>query len=193
LINTPNFSGDLKDEVYAEAFNSYMDDGFSGILMQEIREYRSLAYTTSGSFISPTNKNNPGLFYAYIGCQVDKSNDAITVLDSLLHHLPKKPERLQMIRAGLINSLSSSYPNFRYISTYIAMGRELGRETPKGPEKYQLYKTMTFDDIVRFYEHNILNRPRVITLYGNMKKIDAKQLSKFGGIKKVKAKEIRVN
>ncbi len=193
LINTPNFSGDLKDEVYAEAFNSYMDDGFSGILMQEIREYRSLAYTTSGSFISPTNKNNPGLFYAYIGCQVDKSNDAITVLDSLIHHLPKKPERLQMIRAGLINSLSSSYPNFRYISTYIAMGRELGRETPKGPEKYQLYKTMTFDDIVRFYEQNILNRPRVITLYGNMKKIDAKQLSKFGGIKKVKTKEIRVD
>jgi hypothetical protein len=52
---------------------------------------------------------------------------------------------------------------------------------------------MTFDDIVRFYEQNILNRPRVITLYGNMKKIDAKQLSKFGGIKKVKTKEIRVD
>ena len=46
LINTPPFSGSAKDKVNAEAFNNYMSDGFSGLLMQEIREYRSLAYGT---------------------------------------------------------------------------------------------------------------------------------------------------
>lgn len=193
IMRTPNFSGNLKDEVYAQAFNSYMDDGFSGILMQEIREYRSLAYTTTGMFISPLEKNHPGFFYAYIGCQVDKSNEAIVVLDSIIHFLPKKPERLQMIKSGLINSMSANYPNFRYISTYISFGREQGDEQSKDLKKYEIYKSLTFDNIVDFYQQNLLNRPRVITLYGNLDKIDLKNLSKYGEIKKLKIKDIRVD
>jgi zinc protease len=193
LMNTPNFSGEPKDEVYAEAFNSYMNDGFSGLLMQEIREYRSLAYATGGAFISPVEKNKPGFFYAYVGCQVDKSNDAISVMDSILDKLPRKPERLQMIKAGLINSMSASYPNFRYVSASIAHGREMGYNESPRLKKYEIYKNLTFDNIVSFYEQNILNRPMVITIYGNMKKIDQKQLSKFGDIKKLKVKDIRVD
>jgi predicted Zn-dependent peptidase len=193
LMNTSNFSGEPKDEVYAEAFNSYMSDGFSGILMQEIREYRSLAYSTSGAFISPIQKNKPGFFYAYIGCQVDKSIDAISVLDSILLKLPKKPERLQMIKAGLINSMSASYPNFRSVSSSIAFGREMGYTKSPRLKKYEIYKNLTFDNIVTFYEQNILNRPRVITIYGNAKKINPKILSNYGDIQKLKIKDIRVN
>jgi len=193
LMNTPNFSGEPKDEVYAEAFNSYMSDGFSGILMQEIREYRSLAYATGGSFISPIEKNKPGFFYSYVGCQVDKSNDAISVMDSILDNLPKKPERLQMIKAGLINSLSASYPNFRNISAAISSGREMGHTESPRLKKYEIYKNLTFDNITSFYEQNILNRPIVITIYGNMKKIDQKKLSKFGEVQKLKVNDIRVD
>ena len=193
LLNTPPFSGKVTDEVNAEAFNSYMCDGFSGILMQEIREYRSLAYSTGGSFISPIEKNKPGIFYAYVGCQVDKSNEAISVLDSILKQLPKKPERLQMVKAGLINSMSAYYPNFRSISTSIAYGRDLGYNESPRVKKYELYKNLNFNNIVSFYEQNILNRPTVITIYGNLKKIDTKRLTKFGEINKLKIKDIRVN
>lgn len=193
LINTPNFIKSPANEVYAEAFNSYMSDGFSGIMMQEIREYRSLAYATGGSFVSPYQTNKPGVFYGYVGCQVDKSNEAIAVLDSIIRFLPKKPERLQMVKAGLINSLSSSYPNFRDISTTIEYGRELGFTRSPRLDHYEVYKTLTFDNIVSFYEQNILNRPRTITLYGNLKKIDQKKLLPYGEFKVLKMNQIRVD
>lgn len=193
LLNTPNFSGETRDKVLAEAFNNYVSDGFSGLLMQEIREYRSLAYATGGSFIAPIQKNKPGYFYAYIGCQVDKTNEAVGVLDSIMKHLPQKPERIDLIRSGLINSITSNYPNFRSLSPRIAYGKELGYSESPLKKEFELYKNLQFNDINRFYEQNILHRPRIITIYGNLKKIDLKQLQNFGEIQKLRIKDIRID
>jgi len=193
LINTPPFSGNVKDEVGAEAFNQYMSDGFSGILMQEIREYRSLAYTTSGAFITPIHKNNPGVFYSYVGCQSDKTMDAVVVMDSILRHMPQKTERIDLIKAGLINSISSSYPNFRNISSSIDMGRQRGYTESPLKKEFEMYKTLTFEEINSFYENNIQDKPRIITIYGNSEKIDEKELSKYGKIIKLKVSDILVD
>ncbi len=192
LVNTPNFSGNTSDNVNAEAFNQYLSDGFSGILMQEIREYRSLAYTTSGSFINPMHKNNPGVFYSYVGCQGDKTIDAVSVMDSILLKMPEKPERIVMIKSGLINSISSSLPDFRSISSRIERGRQMGYSQSPLIEEYKLYGNLSFNDIVSFYKANIQNRPRVITIYGNTKVIDKKKLSKYGEVIELKTKNILV-
>jgi len=193
LINTPPFSGETQDKVEAEAFNQYMSDGFSGILMQEIREYRSLAYTTSGAFITPINKNNPGVFYSYVGCQSDKTMDAVVIMDSILKHMPQKTERIEMIKSGLINSISSSYPNFRNISSSIESGRQRGYTQSPLLNEFELYKTLTFDEIVKFYETNIQNKPRIITIYGNTEKINKKELAKYGKIITLKLSDIIVD
>jgi len=193
LINTPNFSGNTVDKVNAEAFNQYLSDGFSGILMQEIREYRSLAYTTSGSFINPIRKNNPGTFYSYVGCQGDKTLDAIAVMDNILLKMPEKPERIDMIKSGLINSISSNFPSFRNISSNIEKGRQMGYTQSPLVDEYKLYNTLSFNDIVNFYKSNIQNRPRVITIYGNSKVIDKKKLAQYGKVVELKLKDIKVD
>ncbi len=193
FLNAANYSGLTQDLVNAQAFNSYMSDGFSGILMQEIREFRSLAYATGGSLKTPNVKNNPCTFYSYVGCQMDKTNDATAVMDSMLRFMPKKPERIDMVKAGLINSMSSNYPNFRSISTSIAYGRDLGYTYSPALDRYPLYKTLTFDNIVDFYTKNLVNRPRIITIYGNLKLIDKKKLAQFGDIEEIKLKQIRID
>ncbi len=193
LVNTPNFSGNTTDKVNAEAFNQYMSDGFSGILMQEIREYRSLAYTTSGAFINPIRKNNPGTFYSYVGCQGDKTIDAVKIMDEILKQMPEKPERIDMIKSGLINSISSNFPDFRGISSRIDRGRQMGYTQSPLADEYKLYGTLTFNDIVNFYKSNIQNRPRVITIYGNSKVIDKKKLEAYGNVVELKLKNIKVD
>jgi zinc protease len=192
LINTPPFSGEVKDKVGAEAFNQYMSDGFSGILMQEIREYRSLAYTTSGAFITPIHKNNPGVFYSYVGCQSDKTMDAVTIMDSILRNMPQKTERINLIKSGLINSISSSFPNFRNVSSSIDRGRQRGYTESPLKKQFELYKTLTFEEINEFYETNIQNKPRIITIYGNAESIDKKELAKYGKIITLKIDDIIV-
>ena len=192
LVNTPNFSGNTTDKVNAESFNQYMSDGFSGILMQEIREYRSLAYTTSGAFINPIRKNNPGTFYSYVGCQGDKTLDAISVMNDILEKMPEKPERIEMIKAGLINSVSSNFPDFRSISNRIDRGRQMGYTQSPLVDEYKLYGTLTFNDIVSFYKSNIQSQNRVITVYGNAQMIDKKKLAEYGNVVELKLKNIKV-
>ena len=192
LVNTPNFSGNTIDKVNAESFNQYMSDGFSGILMQEIREYRSLAYTTSGAFINPIRKNNPGTFYSYVGCQGDKTLDAIGVMNNILKQMPEKPERIEMIKAGLINSVSSNFPDFRSISSRIDRGRQMGYIQSPLVDEYKLYGTLTFNDIVSFYKSNIQSQNRVITVYGNAQMIDKKKLAEYGNVIELKLKNIKV-
>ena len=190
LQRTPPFSKSTKELVHAEAFNQYMSDGFSGLLMQEIREYRSLAYGTGGSFIAPIEKNNPGYFYAYVGCQGDKSNDAVAVLDTLLKNMPVKPERIQLIKSGLINSFSSNYPFFRALSSTIESKILDGKSTANQLEEFNLYKTLSFNDIIDFYKQNIQGQPRVITIYGDLKQLNMKKLAEYGQVIKLKQKDI---
>jgi zinc protease len=193
FLNGANYSGLTNEIVNAQAFNSYMSDGFSGLLMQEIREYRSLAYTTDGMLSTPNVKNNPNWFFSYVGCQMDKTNDATAVMDSILRFMPKKPERIDMVKAGLINSMSSNYPNFRYISTSIATARDMGYTYSPAIDRYPLYKSLTFDNIVDFYNTNLVNRPRIITIYGNLKLVDKKKLAQYGDIEVIKLKQIRID
>ena len=71
---------DNKDVPVIMAFNNYFGNGMSGIVFQEIREFRSLAYATFADYaLSPLEgKNN--LFQAYIGCQSDKTDEAIETM-----------------------------------------------------------------------------------------------------------------
>jgi hypothetical protein len=114
-------------------------------------------------------------------------------MDSILRFMPKKPERIDMVKAGLINSMSSNYPNFRSISSSIAMGREFGYTHSPALDRYPLYKSLTFDNIVDFYNTNLVNRPRIITIYGNLKLVDKKKLAQFGEIEILKPKQIRID
>ena len=98
--------------------------------------------------------------------------DAVVVMDSILRHMPQKTERIDLIKAGLINSISSSYPNFRNISSSIDMGRQRGYTESPFKKEFEMYKTLTFEEINSFYENNIQDKPRIITIYGNSEKID---------------------
>jgi predicted Zn-dependent peptidase len=192
-LKTPDFKDEPKENVKADAFNTYLSDGFSGLLMQEIREFRSLAYTTSGSFNKPYFGNSPGIFYAYVGCQSDKTNDAVQVLDSLIRFMPSKPERIESIKLMLKNSSASSYPNFRSLSSAIDFGKQLGFKHSPKLDEYPLYGNLTFDDVYDFYKQNIQNQQHIITIYGNMNNIDKEKLKTMGNVVELSVSDIRKN
>ncbi len=171
------------------AFNEYMDGGFSGLIMQEIREYRSLAYSTYGWFAN-SRINKSGYFYAYIGCQADKTNESIVVMDSLINHMPRKPERMEDIKTSLKKSAAAYYPAFRYISGSIEYGRQLGDTASTMKAIYPEYDHVTFDAVVKFYEQYIKNRPIIITIYGDKSKMDLVRLSKYAKIIELKKSDI---
>ncbi|MDD3152804.1 MAG: hypothetical protein PHE45_07935, partial [Bacteroidales bacterium] len=57
-------------------------------------------------------------------------------------------------------------------------------------DMYEIIKAADFKDIVAFYKRNFYAKPLVITLSGNMKRVDKSKLSQFGKIIEVKKSDI---
>ncbi len=184
----PDDKRDVLEYASFKAFNNYFGGGFSGIITQEIREYRSLAYSSGGRYVFPVKSN--AYFFAYIGCQADKTNKAILVLDSLINNMPQKPERINSLKKSLRLSVVSSYPDFKDINQIISYYQKHGFDKDPKIDAYKKYDSLTMDEIVQFYEKSIKGKSRVITIYGNTKKMDLNQLKQFGEVEVLQLKDV---
>ena len=181
----------IDEQVDYEAFNQYFSGGFTGLVLDEIRAKRSMAYTATGYMSGAQKQGKKGCFIGYVGTQSDKVADAIDVFMSLLDSMPQYPERLEAIKASLRQSTLTNKPTFRSKSRVIARWKELGYN--EDPAKINLPKieNLQFDNINNFYEQNIKGKPVTIIIVGDPKLINQKQIqAKYGKITKVNKSRI---
>lgn len=173
-------------------FSVYFGGDMSSLMFQEIREFRSFAYRTSGRYQLPNHahKGTAGSFTAMLSTQSDKTLDALGVLDSLIREMPLKPERMEAVKQTLVNRINNDYPPFRNLSEKVASARMEGFDRDPAEEFLRDIATMDMQDISRFYREQISGRPVVYVIAGNRKHIDMKKLAEYGTIIKVKKKGI---
>ena len=173
-------------------FSVYFGGDMSSLMFQEIREFRSFAYRTSGRYQLPNHahKGTAGSFTAMLSTQSDKTLDALGVLDSLIREMPLKPERMEAVKQTLVNRINNDYPPFRNLSEKVASARMEGFDRDPAEEFLRDIATMDMQDISRFYQEQISGRPVVYVIAGNRKRIDMNKLAEYGTIIKVKKKDI---
>lgn len=173
-------------------FSVYFGGDMSSLMFQEIREFRSFAYRTSGRYqlSNHAHKGTAGSFTAMLSTQSDKTLDALGVLDSLIREMPLKPERMEAVKQTLVNRINNDYPPFRNLSEKVASARMEGFDRDPAEEFLRDIATMDMQDISRFYREQISGRPVVYVIAGNRKHIDMKKLAEYGTIIKVKKKDI---
>ena len=176
----------------SQLFSVYFGGDMSSLMFQEIREFRSFAYRTSGRYQLPNHahKGTAGSFTAMLSTQSDKTLDALGVLDSLIREMPLKPERMEAVKQTLVNRINNDYPPFRNLSEKVASARMEGFDRDPAEEFLRDIATMDMQDISRFYQEQISGRPVVYVNTGNRKHIDMKKLAEYGTIIKVKKKGI---
>ena len=176
----------------SQLFSVYFGGDMSSLMFQEIREFRSFAYRTSGRYQLPNHahKGTAGSFTAMLSTQSDKTLDALGVLDSLIREMPLKPERMEAVKQTLVNRINIDYPPFRNLSEKVASARMEGFDRDPAEEFLRDIATMDMQDISRFYQEQISGRPVVYVITGNRKHIDMKKLAEYGTIIKVKKKGI---
>ena len=190
------FKGDPVDDKASrhasQLFSVYFGGDMSSLMFQEIREFRSFAYRTSGRYQLPNHahKGTAGSFTAMLSTQSDKTLDALGVLDSLIREMPLKPERMEAVKQTLVNRINNDYPPFRNLSEKVASARMEGFDRDPAEEFLRDIATMDMQDISRFYQEQISGRPVVYVITGNRKHIDMKKLAEYGTIIKVKKKGI---
>lgn len=179
-----------KDDVLRDAFYQYFSGGFNGLVINEIREKRSMAYTAGAYIVTPEVIGNQTYMIGSIGTQNDKANDAVDVFMGLINDMPQNAGRIDNIKSYMRQEALSSHPDFRYKAQYLKMYRQMGYKGDPAEENLPKIDALTFDDIVKFYEENIKGKPYAIGIMGNPKDIDLKKLEKYGKVVKLNERKL---
>ena len=171
-----------EQDPYINAFNEYFSDNFSGLVLQEIREYRSMAYSSYGYYSLPKVENKKANFLGYIGTQADKTMDAIAVYMDLLTNMPQYSDRISNIKNYLIETATVEKPLFRDASQVYQNWKLKGYSKSPAETNSPVYNNLSFDDIAKFYNEKIKGRPVIIGIVGDPKMIDEKALEKYGKV-----------
>ncbi len=186
-------NGDVFDkslEPTMDAFNEYFGGGFSGLVLQEIREYRSLAYGAAGNFSFPPIKGKPFNFRGFLSTQSDKTLTAIETFDSLVRTMPEKPERLDMIKDYLMLSSETKRPGFRQLSQTVERWKLMGYTQDPFITLQPAYEALTWEGLMSFYREHLSQKPMGIAIVGDKRNIELKELEKYGKITKMKEKQL---
>ncbi len=185
------FDYSITDEVEIDAFNQYFSGGFNGLVMNEIRENNSMAYTAVGYVSTPPVQNKNTYFLGYIGTQPDKVADAVDLYMALLKDMPLHPERIDNIKTYLKQSVLTTKPTFRTKSQHFADWEKLGYTDDPAKINMDKINNLTFEQIQNLYEQKIKGKPIVIVVTGDPKLIDMKQIEqKHGKITRINSKKL---
>ena len=172
---------DKEQDVLFQAFNQYFSSGFTGLVMDEIREKRSMAYTAYGIMAEGARPGKNSRFVGYIGTQSDKAADAIEVFMNLVDSMPEYPERIEAIKAALRQQAQINKPSFRGKTGTYEYWQEMGYDVDPALYNKEAIDNLTFDQIKQFYKEYVQGKPMTIILVGDPKLIDQKALqAKYG-------------
>lgn len=175
----------LEKTPLVEAFNQYFSGGFTGLMLKEIREFRSLAYTAGAYVVTPKYASWNSGFYGNVGTQSDKTIDALDVTIELMNNMPEYPKRMSNVKDYLVNSSYLKSPLDRNLSYTLSNWEKKGYKQDPVKQNLPLYEQMKFEDMVKFYKEYLQGKPYVIGIVGNTKSIDKKALEKFGKVIKI--------
>ncbi len=180
----------VREEPLADMFNLYFGGGFSGLVLKEIRENRSMAYSAGANFSKPSVKGDSYTFTGYIGTQADKVEEAIDIFMGLVRRMPEKPEETKMILNYLQLSLYSKVPDFRSVTERYISDLWLGWDENPLIFKQEFYKQLKFSDIQAFYTAQLKDKPVTIMVVADKKRVNPKDLTKNGYLETIKMKKL---
>lgn len=174
----------------ASAFNLYFGGDMSSLVFQEIREFRSLAYSTRAKYNLAEQPGKNNLFFGYVGCQGDKTPEALQVMNDLIMQMPVKKEREDALRASLIAEAKSSKPGFRSLIATVEDWKEMGFTQDPNITLLPYYTDLSFAQITEFYNQHIQGKNTQLIVVGNKKKFKTKELEKYGKVTQLKASKV---
>lgn len=171
-------------------FNQYFGGGMNTVVFQELRESRGLAYSAFASYNEPWRKNHPENFYTYIISQNDKMPDCIRVFNSIIDTIPQSQSAFEIAKQSLTKSLQSQRTlRFSILNAYINAKR-LGVDYDINERIYKALPSLTLEDIVKFEQQNMANKPYRYIILGDEKELDMEALEKIGPVRRLTTEEI---
>lgn len=175
---------------YISLYNEYFGGGMAGIVFQELRESKALAYSTFSSFTVPNRLDRSHYNIAYIGTQSDKLPEALKGLTDLLTEMPVSEINFSSAKNNMVQNINTERITKAGILNSYLSAEKLGIKEDLRKDIYEKARNMTIEDIKTFQQNNIKGSNYTILVLGDKNKLDIKTLEKYGSIKYLTLEEI---
>jgi predicted Zn-dependent peptidase len=192
-IEFPDGTYNHGDATPASLYNSYFAGGMSGIVFQELREARALAYSAGARYIEGSRLKAENVMVGVIGCQADKTIDALEAFLDLFNNLPESEERFAENVNALTNRYRTSKIGFRGVIGAVRGWEKLGLDEDPRKNWFDELQSASIEDMLEFQKSHIKGKPHLISIVGDKNKIDMEALAKFGKITEVTIDQIFVD
>ncbi len=175
----------------AALFNEYFGAGMNGIVFQELRESRGLAYSARAYYdMAPERKGHPETSYTYIISQNDKMMDCIHTFNDILDSIPQSQSAFEIAKQSLTKQLAAQRTTrFGVLNAWMA-AQERGIDYDINERIYNELPALKLEDVVRFSKERMAHKTRRYMILGNEKELNMQELQKIGSIKRVSLEEI---
>jgi len=163
-----------------DLYNDYFSGGMSSIIFQELREIRALAYATFAQYELGNREGDQNLMWGYIGCQADKTPEAITAFIDLIDNLPETPERFEETKNAVINQYRVNKLKFRDILPAIRTWEYRGLSPDPRKTRFDTIQKSDMNTMLDFHKQHIQSRAKLISIVGDTTQIDITQLAPVG-------------
>lgn len=171
-------------------FNEYFGGSMNGIVFQELREARGLAYSASARYSQPWRKNQFENFYTYIISQNDKMMDCIKVFNNILDTIPQSQAAFDIAKQSLKKSLESRRVTRQSVLYSYLNAINLGIDYDINEKIYNTLPKLNLSDIVNFEQQNMANKTFRYIILGDEKELDIKGLGQIAPIRRLSTEEI---
>ncbi|MBQ4229457.1 MAG: insulinase family protein, partial [Bacteroidaceae bacterium] len=180
----------LDEHATIELFNEYFGGGMNGVVFQEMREARGLAYNAMAYYLTPAKKGQPEYFLTHIITQNDKMMDCVKQFREILDKMPASEAAFQIAKDALTKRLASQRTTkFGVIRAYISDKRQ-GFDFDVDKKIYEDLQNLTLQDIEGFEQANIAGKTGRYVILGNEKELDMASLGHIAPIRRVSLEEI---
>jgi predicted Zn-dependent peptidase len=187
------FATGLYDEKKAPAgqlFNEYFGGGMAGLVFQELREARALAYSAWAHYFNPSRPNEENILVGAIGCQADKTLDAVEAFMELLEKMPINDTRWESAHSSILSTYRTNPIGYRSTPSFVYDVNALGLIGDPREDRFNALRKADINMLEEFYEKKIKPKAKLLSIVGDSSKINLDKLSAFGPVTKITAKEL---
>ena len=190
MFHNENRAWNPEETATVTLFNEYFGGGMNGIVFQELREARGLAYNASALYQRPSKVGENESFFTHIISQSDKMMDCVKVFHEILDTLPASENAFNVAKEAVTKSIASQRTTkFSVINAYLAAKR-LGIDYDINQKIYQQLPGLTLKSIVDFEQQNMAHKPLRYIILGDENNLDIKALEQIAPVKRLSLEEI---
>ena len=190
VILTEGDKYDAKNIPLINMYNEYFGGGMSSVVFQDLRESKALAYSCYSTYRAPRDPKLPFYNFSYIGSQADKLPEAMAGMMNLLNDVPKSDIAFGAAKEAILQNIKTERINKADILFNYLDAEKFGLKVDIRKDVYSKVAAMTYDDVKKFQDAKIKNKPAAILILGKKEMLDIKTLEKYGTVKYLTLKDV---